>query len=351
MAQHVGVAHRHQTCRLAGQHLQRALGGGREHGPAGAHGLQDGQREGFLAGRRHEQVEGLQRLVDIAAETQQADARVGGGHFLQLGFVRAFAEDGQHGVRRCVGLESSDQQVHALAAVQAADAADQQLVGRQAQLGAQIGVARSGCRVALRRPVVDDVGQRVAVGQAVVLGAVHADEAVQARMVVGLVADVQGADARRAAGVGNGLAGRAEVAVADVGTQAASQRGNAPAAQQRQGEAMELHALRQRTGDGRAGRADDVDTVAQRGLGVGEVDAMPLTARDPGRKHDVNQGQRYEGRGHGRSCKRVQLGSVSKTLPMYTFRNLSHNPSVKWPSGPEFPSNAPNAPQVRENVK
>jgi hypothetical protein len=79
-----------------------------------------------------------------------------------------------------------------------------------------------------------------------VLGAVHADQPVQAGMVVGLVAHVQRADARRATHLGDRLAGRAQVAVADVGAQPARQRGDPPAAQQRQARPWKAHARRQR---------------------------------------------------------------------------------------------------------
>jgi hypothetical protein len=66
-----------------------------------------------------------------------------------------------------------------------------------------------------------------------------------------------------------------------------------------------------------------VNPVPQRSLGIGEIDAVPLTPRDAGRKHDMNQGEQSGRREHGGRDAGAWAESVNKTLLIYTFRNLA----------------------------
>jgi hypothetical protein len=46
--------------------------------------------------------------------------------------------------------------------------------------------------------------------------------------------------------------------------------------------------------------------MPQGGLRLGEIDAMPLAARNAGGKHDMNHGQGFGERRHDRSRERMQ---------------------------------------------
>ena len=117
-------------------------------------------------------------------------------------------------------------------------------------------------------------------------------------MMVSLVADVQRADTGSAARIGDRLARGAQVAVADIGAEAAGQQRDTPTAQQGQSQTVEAHARGQCAFDRGTRHTYHMDTVAQRRLRVGQINAVRFAARKPGGEDHVNQCQRLGKREH-----------------------------------------------------
>ena len=220
------------------------------------------------------------------------------GQPLQCPRLPTLAEDGQHRVARRMPRERPDQQIDPLAAMQPGDGADEHLVVGQLELLAQARPSRRFAQrlglIRSRRPVVDHARRAEVVAERVPLRLVDADQAVEPLVVMGLVADMQRAEAQRRVAARDGLAGGAEVAVAKVRAQPAQQRIQPGAAPQRERQHMVVDARRHGATQRRAAAGDHVDAVAGRGLRGGEVERMPFRAGQAGREDDMDDGQRRE---------------------------------------------------------